>query len=183
MILPIYLYGHPVLRKKSVDISQDYPDLKQLIENMFETMYKAEGIGLAAPQIGENINLVVVDARVLAKDRPELQDFIRVFINPKITCNSEQKVTVEEGCLSIPSIYENVNRYESLNVEYFNENFEKVTEVLEGHKAIVIQHEFDHLQGIVFTDRISPIRRKMLQKRLNNIAKGKVGVSYKVKIA
>ncbi|MCK9254211.1 MAG: peptide deformylase [Bacteroidales bacterium] len=182
MILPIYLYGHPVLRKKSLDIDENYPDLKQLVEDMFETMYKADGVGLAAPQIGKNINLVVVDARVLAKDNPELSDFIRIFINPKITYNCDKKIAVEEGCLSIPSIHENVDRCSSLNLEYFNENFEKVNEVLEGYKAIVVQHEFDHLQGILFTDKISPLRRKMLQNRLNNISKGKVGVSYKVKI-
>ena len=182
MILPIYLYGHPVLRKKSLDIDENYPDLKQLVEDMFETMYKADGVGLAAPQIGKNINLVVVDARVLAKDNPELSDFIRIFINPKITYNCDKKIAVEEGCLSIPSIHENVDRCSSLNLEYFNENFEKVNEVLEGNKAIVVQHEFDNLQGILFTDKISPLRRKMLQNRLNNISKGKVGVSYKVKI-
>lgn len=182
MILPIYLYGHPVLRKKSLDIDKNYPELKQLIENMFETMYNAEGIGLAAPQIGKNINLVVIDARVLAKDNPELSDFIRVFINPKITYNCDKKIAVEEGCLSIPSIHENVDRCSSLNIEYFNEKFEHVSEVLDEYKAIVVQHEFDHLQGVLFTDKISPLRRKMLQNRLNNISKGKVGTSYKVKI-
>lgn len=182
MILPIYLYGHPVLRKKSVDIDANFPELKQLIDDMFETMYKAEGIGLAAPQIGKNINLVVIDARPLAKDDPELADFKRVFINPKVTFNTEEKIAVEEGCLSIPGIHENVNRPKDLTIEYLNENFEQVTERLVEYKAIVIQHEFDHLQGILFTDKISPLRRRMLQNRLNNISKGKVSASYRVKI-
>lgn len=181
MILPIYLYGHPVLRKKSVDIDQDYPDLKKLIDDMFETMYKADGIGLAAPQIGKNINLVIIDASPLAKDSPELKDFKKVFINPKIEFNTENKIAIEEGCLSVPDIHETVNRPSDLTVSYLNENFEPVTERLTEYKAIVIQHEFDHLNGIMFVDKISPLRRRMLQNRLNAIAKGKVNTSYKIK--
>lgn len=181
MILPIYLYGHPVLRKKSVNIGPDYPELAQLINDMFETMYKAEGIGLAAPQIGKNINLVIIDATPLAKDDPELSDFKRVFINPKLTVNTENKIAVEEGCLSIPGIHENVNRPSDLTLEYLNEKFEPVTERLTEYKAIVIQHELDHLQGIMFTDKISPLRRRMLQNRLNSLSKGNVSVSYRIK--
>ncbi len=181
MILPIYLYGHPVLRKKSVDIGPDYPEIKELIANMFETMYKAEGVGLAAPQIGKNINLIVIDASPLAKDDPELKDFKRVFINPKVTFNTEEKITIEEGCLSIPEIHENVSRCSDLTIEYLNENFEPITERLIDYKAIVMQHEFDHINGIMFVDKISPLRRRMLQNRLNNISKGKISTSYRVK--
>jgi len=181
MNLPIYLYGHPVLRKKSVDIGPDYPGIKELISDMFDTMYKADGVGLAAPQIGKNINLVVIDASPLAKDDPSLKDFKRTFINPKITFNTESKITVEEGCLSIPDIHENVSRPVDLTVEYLNENFEPVSERFTDYQAVVMQHEFDHLQGIMFVDKISPLRRRMLQNRLNSISKGKVSTSYKVK--
>ncbi|HOZ29936.1 MAG TPA: peptide deformylase [Bacteroidales bacterium] len=181
MILPVYLYGHPVLRKKSTEIDKNYPDLDKLISDMFETMYHADGVGLAAPQIGINLNLFIVDASPLAKDEPDLKDFKRVFINPKITYNSEDKISIEEGCLSVPEIHENVNRYSDLTIEYFNEKFEKVTENLKDYRAIVIQHEYDHLNGIIFVDKISPLRRKMLFNRLNSISKGKVNTSYKVK--
>ncbi len=181
MILPIYLYGHPVLRKKSVDVEPEYPELKELIANMFETMYKAEGIGLAAPQIGRNINLFIIDASPLAKDDPELKDFKRIFINPKVTFNTDDKISVEEGCLSIPDIHETVNRPSDLTIDYLNENFEPVSERLTGYKAIVLQHEYDHINGIVFVDKISPLRRRMLQNRLNSISKGKVSTSYRVK--
>ena len=181
MILPVYLYGHPVLRKKSSDIDENYPDLDKLISDMFETMYRADGIGLAAPQIGININLYIVDASPLAKDEPELKDFKKVFINPKIIFNTEAKISIEEGCLSIPDIHESVNRCSDLTIEYFNEKFERVTENLSGYRAIVVQHEYDHLHGILFVDKISPLRRKMLKNRLNSISRGKVSTAYKVK--
>lgn len=181
MILPVYLYGHPVLRKKSVDIDKNYPELDTLISDMFETMYRADGVGLAAAQIGKNINLYIVDASPLAKDEPELKDFKRVFINPKITFNTEETIAIEEGCLSVPDIHESVKRSSDLTIEYFNEKFEKLTENFTGYRAIVIQHEYDHLQGIMFVDKISPLRRRMLQNRLNNISRGKVSTSYKVK--
>lgn len=181
MILPIYLYGTQVLRKKSVDIDSNYPQIKELIENMFETMYKASGLGLAAPQIGKNINLFIIDATAIGKDEPELADFKRVFINPVITFNTKKTTSIEEGCLSIPGINESVNRPEDLTVEYLNEKFEKVTEHLKGYPAIIIQHEFDHLNGIVFTDKISPIRKRFIKSKLNNIARGKVGASYRIK--
>ncbi|PLX06937.1 MAG: peptide deformylase [Marinilabiliales bacterium] len=181
MILPIYLYGHPVLRKKSIDIDKDYPNLDQIIDNMFETMYKADGIGLAAPQIGLNINLITIDGRPLAKDEPEMTDFKRVFINPKITFNTKETIAIEEGCLSIPGINEGVNRIDDLTIEYYDENFKKVKENLSGYRAIVIQHEYDHLQGIMFVDKISPIRKRFIKGKLNNITKGKVVTSYKVK--
>lgn len=181
MILPIYLYGNPVLRKKSVDINKDYPNLDKLIENMFETMYKADGIGLAAPQIGLNINLITIDANVLAKDEPELEGFKKVFINPKITFNTEDTIAIEEGCLSVPGINESVNRIDNLTIEYFDKDFNKITENLKGYPAIIIQHEYDHLNGIMFVDKISPIKKRFIKTKLNNIAKGKVPTSYKVK--
>ncbi|MDD2386419.1 MAG: peptide deformylase [Bacteroidales bacterium] len=182
MILPIYLYGNPVLRKKSIDIDKDYANLNEIINNMFETMYKSDGIGLAAPQIGLNINLITIDARVLAKDEPEMKDFLRVFINPKITFNTEDTIAIEEGCLSLPSINEDVDRIENLTIEYYDRDFNKVTENLIGYPAIIVQHEYDHLNGIVFIDRISTIRKRFIKNKLNNITKGKVATSYKVKL-
>jgi len=181
MILPIYLYGNPVLRRKSEDISADYPELQKLIADMFETMYNADGVGLAAPQIGKNVNIIVIDASPFGEDEPELKDFKRVFINPKITYNSDETLSTEEGCLSIPGIHENVFRYLDLTIEYYNENFEKVTEHLEGRKAKIIQHEYDHLQGIMFVDKISVIRKRFIKSKLNNISKGKTTASYKTK--
>ncbi|HOK38015.1 MAG TPA: peptide deformylase [Bacteroidales bacterium] len=182
MILPIYLYGNPILRKQSVDITKDYPDIEKLISNMFETMYRADGVGLAAPQIGKNIDLFIVDASRLADDRPELKDFKRVFINPKITFLTDETIGIEEGCLSIPNIHEFVQRPKELSISYLNEKFEPVTEVYSDYRAIVIQHEYDHLNGILFVDKISPLRRRLLQSKLNNITRGKVDVDYKVKI-
>ncbi len=181
MILPIYLYGNAVLRKKSVDIDKNYSKLDQLIDNMFETMYKADGVGLAAPQIGLNINLITIDASPLAKDEPELIDFKRVFINPKITFDSEETIGIEEGCLSVPGINEGVYRNADLTIKYFDQNFEEKVETFSGYKAIVIQHELDHLQGIVFVDKISPIRKRFIKTKLLNITKGKVSTSYRTK--
>ncbi len=181
MILPIYLYGSPILRKKSVDIDKNYPNIKELIENMFETMYKSDGLGLAAPQVGLNINMFIIDAKPLAKDYPELAEFKKVFINPEITFNTEHTEAMEEGCLSVPSIHETVHRPDALTIKYLNENFEEIIETLEGYPAIIIQHEFDHLKGILFVDKISPIRKRFIKTKLQNISKGKVGTSYRVK--
>lgn len=181
MILPIYLYGHPVLRKQSIDVEPDYPRLKNLIADMFETMYKADGVGLAASQIGKNINIFIVDASPLAQEKPELKDFKRVFINPQITFLTDEKYGIEEGCLSIPNIHEFVLRPKELEISYFNDKFESITETFNDHRAIVIQHEYDHLKGILFVDKISPIKRRLLQSKLNNISKGKVDVDYKIK--
>ena len=171
MILPIYLYGNPVLRKKSEDIYKNYPNVEQLIADMFETMYNANGVGLAAPQIGLNINLLVIDASPFGDDEPECKDFKRVMINPKLTFNGTKKILFEEGCLSLPDIHENVSRYEDITVEYLNEKFESVTENVKGSAAVVVQHEFDHLQGIVFADKINSIRKRFLKNRLNDISR------------
>ncbi|MBR5984069.1 MAG: peptide deformylase [Bacteroidales bacterium] len=182
MILPILLYGNPILRKKSEDIDKDYPEIKQLIENMFETMYHSRGVGLAAPQIGLNINLLVIDASPFADDDPICKDFKRVMINPEVTFEGTKKIVFEEGCLSVPDIHEEVSRYNDISVTYLNENFEEVSEKLSGNRAVIVQHEFDHLQGIVFCDKINPIRKRFLKGRLNDISRGKVKTSYRVKM-
>ena len=183
MILPIYLYGQPVLRKVAEDITPDYPELGSLIENMFETMHKAEGIGLAAPQIGLAIRLVVVDLDVLSEDYPEFKDFSRVYINAHIIETSEEVEAMEEGCLSLPGIHEKVTRPSRIHVKYLDENFVEHDEWVEGFLARVIQHEFDHLDGKVFTDRISPLRRQMNKAKFNALLTGKVRCDYKVKVA
>lgn len=181
MILPIYLYGQPVLRKVSEDITADYPNLKELIENMFETMHHASGIGLAAPQIGLAIRLVVIDLDVLAEDEPEFKDFRRVYINAHILEVSDETDSMEEGCLSLPGIHEKVTRPSRIHVKYLDENFVEHDEWVEGYLARVMQHEFDHLEGKVFSDRLSPLRRQMNKNKLGNLAKGKVSCDYKTK--
>ncbi len=181
MILPIYLYGQPVLRKVAEDITPDYPQLTELIEDMFETMHNAEGIGLAAPQIGLAIRLVVVDLDVLSEDYPEYKDFRRVYINAHVIEGSEETDSMEEGCLSLPGIHEKVTRPSRIHVKYLDENFVEHDEWVDGFLARVMQHEFDHLEGKVFSDRLSPLRRQMNKNRLGNLAKGKVSCAYKTK--
>jgi peptide deformylase len=181
MILPIYLYGQPVLRKIAEDITPEYPELKALIENMFETMHQAEGIGLAAPQIGLPIRLVVVDLDVLSEDEPQFKDFRRVYINAHIIETSDDTESMEEGCLSLPGIHEKVTRPSRIHVQYMDENFVEHDEWVDGYLARVMQHEFDHLEGKVFADRISALRRQMNKNRLNSLAKGKVACTYKTK--
>lgn len=183
MILPIYLYGQPVLKKVAEDITPEYPELKQLVENMFETMYNAEGIGLAAPQIGLAIRLVVIDLDPLSEDYPEYKDFRGVYINAHIVETSEETNSAEEGCLSLPGIHEKVTRPVRIRVQYLDENFVEHDEWVEGFLARAMQHEFDHLEGKVFPDRISPLRRQMNKSRLNNLARGNVNCAYKVKRA
>ena len=181
MILPIYTYGQSVLREESTPVDNDYPDLKQLVNDMFETMYKADGIGLAAPQIGRPIQLFVIDADALAKDHPECKDFKRVMINPEIVDTKDEKITLEEGCLSFPGIHEKVARFASIKVKYTDENLNLCEEMLEGFVARVVQHECDHLEGRVFIDSISPIRRQLNKGKLNNIIKGTAKCSYRIK--
>ncbi len=181
MILPIYLYGQTVLRKEAEDITPDYPELATLIENMFETMHSAEGIGLAAPQIGLAIRLVVVDLDVLSEDFPEFKDFRKVYINAHILETSEDTDSMEEGCLSLPGIHEKVTRPSRIHVKYMDENFVEHDEWVEGYLARVMQHEFDHLEGKVFVDRLSPLRRQMNKNRLMNLLKGKAHCTYKTK--
>lgn len=181
MILPIYTYGQTVLRKETEMIRQDYPDLKKLIDDMFETMYHAEGVGLAAPQIGLSIRLLVIDADPVSQSYPECKDFKRVMINPEITECSQEVISMEEGCLSFPGIHEKVSRAAKIHVKYKDENFNEQEEEVEGFAARVVQHECQHLEGEVFIDDISPIRRQLNKSKLNNIIKGNISCSYKIK--
>ncbi len=180
MILPIYLYGQPVLRKQAEEIEQT-PELKQFIADMYETLTQAEGCGLAAPQVGKPWRLFVVDGTELAEDYPECKDFKRAFINPELVEESEETCTYSEGCLSLPGISENVIRPKTIKMRYFDENFEEHEEVFSGFQARIVQHEYDHLEGHVFTDRISPIRKTFVRNKLASIAKGKTGARYKYK--
>ena len=181
MILPIYLYGQPVLRKPTEEI-ENTPELKQLIDDMYETLTQAEGCGLAAPQIGKPWRLFIVDGTELGDDYPECKDFKKTFINPEMIEESEETCTYSEGCLSLPGISENVVRPKTIRVRYLDENFVEHEEVFEGFQARIIQHEYDHLEAHVFTDRISPIRKTFVRNKLAAIAKGKVGTKYKYKL-
>ncbi len=187
MILPIRAFGDPVLRKKSVDISKDYPGLQELIENMKETMHSANGIGLAAPQIGLDIRLFVVDVSALAEDEDyediadELKSFKKVFINAKILEESGVEWKFNEGCLSIPDVREDVKRLDTIKIEYFDENFVKHTETFSDIRARVIQHEYDHIEGILFTDHLSALKKKLVKGKLNKITHGEVSVNYKMR--
>ncbi|WP_299523705.1 peptide deformylase [uncultured Lutibacter sp.] len=188
MVLPIYAYGDPVLRKVGVEIDKDYENLTQLIENMQETMVNANGIGLAAPQIGKAIRLFIVDTSPFEKDedlddkeRDFLANFKKVFINAKIIKEEGDEWAFNEGCLSIPEVTEDVFRQEKITIEYVDENFEKHTDVLDGLAARVVQHEYDHIEGILFTDKISSLKKRLIKKKLDNISKGKVNPSYRMK--
>ncbi|WP_348768424.1 peptide deformylase [uncultured Bacteroides sp.] len=181
MILPIYVYGQPVLRKVAEDIAPDYPNLKELIENMFETMDHAEGVGLAAPQIGLPIRVVVVNLDVLSEDLPEYKGFRKVYINAHILEVGGETVSMDEGCLSLPGIHESVKRGDKIRVEYLDENLEPHDEIVEGYLARVMQHEFDHLEGKMFIDHLSPLRKQMIKGKLNAMLKGKAHCTYKVK--
>ena len=183
MILPIYTYGQPVLRKEAEDITPDYPELKELVQNMFETNERADGVGLAAPQIGLPIRVVIVDLRPLAEDMPEYADFKRAYINGYIVEEEGETILMDEGCLSLPGIHEKVPRAEKVRIQYVDEDFVEHDEWVEGFLARVIQHEFDHLDGKVFTDRISPLRRQMNKAKFNALLTGKVRCDYKVKVA
>jgi peptide deformylase len=185
MILPIVAYGDPVLKKKAIDIQADYPGLSDLISNMFETMYNANGVGLAAPQIGKSIRLFVIDGSPFAEEGDEefevLKDFKKVFINAQIIQEDGDEWAFNEGCLSIPDIREDVYRHETLTIKYFDENFQEHIETFDGLRARIIQHEYDHIDGILFTDHLSPLRKRMLKSRLGQISKGKVQASYRMR--
>ena len=183
MILPIYIYGHPVLRKEAKDIEpQNYPNLKELIENMFETMYAADGIGLAGPQVGLEDRIFVVDLSPLAdEEHPEFKDFKKAFINAHIIEREGELAAVEEGCLSIPGIHEKVPREEQIRIRYLDENLQPRDETFSGFRARVIQHEYDHIDGILFVDKISPLRKRMVKSKLSNMEKGKVSCDYKIR--
>lgn len=184
MILPIYIYGQPVLRKVAEDIPADYPELETLINDMFDTLKSSDGIGLAAPQIGKSIRVVVIDLDVLKDEFPEYENFHHAFINPHIIDidDNAPKESMEEGCLSIPGIHESVKRGTRIHVKYLDENLQPHDEWVEGYLARVMQHEFDHLDGVMFTDRVTPLRKQLIRNKLKAISQGKFRCSYHVKL-
>ena len=184
MILPVYLYGHPVLREEAEDIEPDYPELKKLISDMYETMYNSDGVGLAAPQIGKSIAVIVIDGSPLAEDFPECKDSKMTIINPQLDIiEDEDPVDRQEGCLSLPGLSEKVRRYEHVRLNWLDENFEEHEQEFSGFLARIIQHEYDHLLGTVYTDHIAPIRKQLIRNKLNNIARGKAKCSYRTQSA
>lgn len=184
MKLPIYLYGHPVLRRVSEDIAPGYEGLDTLLADMYETMYASDGIGLAAPQIGRNDRIIVIDASPLADTYPELEGRKMVLINPRLTVLEDgEKVTRAEGCLSLPGISENVTRTERIRLEWFDEEFRPHDEEFRGFLARIIQHEYDHLEGHVYIDHISGIRKQLIRRKLANIVEGRTRCEYPVRYA
>lgn len=188
MILPILAYGDPVLRKRALDVDSGNQKLKELVANMWETMYKASGVGLAAPQVGLSLRLFVIDAtpfaddEELSKEEQEiLKDFKKVFINAKIEEETGEDWAFNEGCLSIPDIREDVNRKDTITITYQDEDFNTHTESYDGLVARVIQHEYDHIEGILFTDKLSSLKKRILKSRLDKISKGKINVDYKMR--
>lgn len=180
MILPIYVYGTDVLREETKEIGADYPGLQKLIADMFETMYESDGVGLAAPQIGKAIRLFVVDADPLKEDFPDSEGFKKVFINPIITERSEKLCTMIEGCLSLPGLNEKVERPEQITIKYFDEDFQEHEEQYSGFNARVLQHEYDHLEQTLFTDRVQPMRKTMIKNKLQKMSRGQVRAGYRV---
>lgn len=183
MKLPVYLYGHPVLRKVSEDITPDYPDLKKLLDDMYETMYASEGVGLAAPQIGRNDRIVVIDADPVAESFPECAGRKLTLINPVIEVLVGESVTRGEGCLSLPGLSENVSRVEHIRLRWVDENFTPHEEVMSGFLARIVQHECDHLEGKLYIDHVSLIRKQLIKSKLNNIIEGKIRCDYQVRYA
>lgn len=181
MIYPIVIYGSQILRNKSVDIAPDYPELKKLVEDMFLTLEDAEGVGLAAPQIGKNIRLFVVDCTPWGEDYPELADYKRAFINAEIYERSEETMLFNEGCLSLPGLHEDVRRPVSIRMRYVDENFVEHDEEFTDLPARVIQHEYDHIEGEIFTDHLAPLRRNLIKGKLLNLSKGRYRCSYKTR--
>jgi len=181
MIYPIYTYGQPVLRKVAQTIDAGYPDIADIVKNMFDTLNASEGIGLAAPQVGISIRLMVIDLAPLAETRPELKEFKKVLINAHIDELSGEEKKEEEACLSLPGISELVPRSNKIVIRYCDENFTEHIDTYEGYLARVIQHEYDHLDGHLFVDHISPIRRQLIRSKLINISKGNVTCKYKIK--
>ncbi len=181
MIRPIVAYGDPVLKKEAEEIDLNDPELKKILEDMYETMYNAEGVGLAAPQVGLGYRIFIVDASPFAEDEPSLEGFKRTFINPIIVEEEGKEWKFNEGCLSIPGIREDVARQPDIVVEYYNEDLELVEENFTGIAARIVQHEYDHIEGVLFTDRLSPLKKRLLKSRLNDISKGNVAVKYKMR--
>ena len=188
MILPIVAYGDPVLKKRATEINENYADLKLLITNMYETMYGAYGVGLAAPQIGLSVRLFLVDTAPFAEDdsyseaeRKALKSFKKTFINPEILEETGEEWAFNEGCLSIPNVREDVLRKPQIKIRYQDENFETHTEEFDGLIARVIQHEYDHIEGVLFTDKVSSLKKRLLKSKLASISKGKISVDYRMR--
>lgn len=189
MILPIVAYGDPVLKREAEEIDKDFPELAKLIEDMFETMYEASGVGLAAPQIGKSIRMFIVDGSPFVEDEEDEEDpkaegmenFKKVFINPIIEEETGEEWGFHEGCLSIPKIREEVFRQEKVTISYYDENWNFKEETYEGYSARIIQHEYDHIEGVLFTDHLSPLKKRLLSKKLQNISKGEIDVPYKMR--
>jgi peptide deformylase len=179
MTYPIFVYGHPILRKVAEDIDENYPDLQKLIDDLFDTMYHSEGLGLAAPQIGKSIRIFVIDGAPVGEDEPDLANFKRTFINAHIVEKNGEQFPMNEGCLSIPNLREEVKRESHIRIRYFDENWKYHDEIFDGYKARIIQHEYDHLDGILFVDRINPLRKRLLKGKLKDIISGKFEAEYK----
>lgn len=181
MFLPIVAYGDPVLKEVGIEIKADYPKLKELIENMYETMYTSHGVGLAAPQIGLSIRLFIIDCSPFGEDEPDLKGFKKTFINPEIIAEEGEAWFFNEGCLSIPEVREEVERKPIITIRYFDEDFVEHTETYDGLAARVIQHEFDHVQGVLFTEYLSPLRKRIIKRKLTDIINGKVSPDYRMR--
>ncbi|MEI6574754.1 MAG: peptide deformylase [Bacteroidota bacterium] len=180
MILPVVAYGNPVLKKKAVEIDSNYPDLQKLIADMFDTMYTAAGVGLAAPQVGHSIRLFVIDATPFAEDDPKADGFRKVFINAEIVERSGEETMFEEGCLSFPGIHEEIFRPSTIRIKYFDEKFQAYDEVYDHLIARIIQHEYDHIEGILMTDHMSNLKKVMMKRKLKELTMGMVTVKYKM---
>ncbi len=182
MKYPITVYGDPILRKKAEPVDKNLEGLNEVIENMWETMYYSDGVGLAAPQVGKSIRIFILDASSGADEEPELEGFKKVFINPQIIEKSGDEWVMNEGCLSLPEIREDVVRPDVVRIKYFDENFNEHDEVFKGFAGRIIQHEYDHLEGVLFVDYLSPLRKRLLKGKLNSIARGKITPHYKIKV-
>ena len=182
MILPIYIYNHPVLREKCNDVSKNYQDLDVLVKNMYDTMYNANGVGLAAPQVGLSLNLFIIDMSPFKTDYPDLITTKKVFINPIIEAESGKEWDFNEGCLSIPEIREDVSRKNKINIKYYDQKFKPHKEIIDGIESRVIQHEYDHLKGKLFIDYLSGQRKNIINRKINNIIKGKFEKIYPIKL-
>jgi len=182
MKYPVTVYGDPLLRKKAKPIEKKTEELEEIIENMWETMYYSDGVGLAAPQVGKSIRMFLVDASAGADEEPELKDFKKVFINPEIIETAGEEWIMNEGCLSLPEIREDVKRPDVVRIKYLDENFEPHEQEFSGFAGRVIQHEYDHLEGVLFIDYLSPLRKRLLKSKLRNIAIGKVTPHYRINV-
>lgn len=181
MILPVFAFGQPVLKKRATDIFKDYEGLESLISNMWETMYAAHGVGIAAPQIGVSVRLFIIDSIQIMEEEKKAEGIKKVFINAQIIEETGELWSYEEGCLSIPNIRGDVERQQKVRIQYLDENFEKHVEIYEGINARVIQHEYDHIEGVLFVEKLKPLKKKLIQRKLNDIKTGKATADYKIK--